>query len=87
MLREFEEAYKKLLAQLPLTTEGVEKTPVRAAKALADMCSGYTMNIKKEINGGIFPHRGETWVSVNDIEICSLCEHHLLPFFGSCFIA
>ena len=82
-----EASYQRILAQLPLTNEGVEKTPARAAKAMLDLCAGYHMDIAKEINGGIFPHPGETWISVKDIEICSLCEHHLLPFFGSVFIA
>ena len=87
MLEEIETSYKRILQQLPLTTEGVQKTPLRAAKAMLDMCSGYSMDISKEINGGIFPHPGETWISVKDIELCSLCEHHLLPFFGTAFIA
>lgn len=87
MQKALETSYQQILAQLPLTNEGVEKTPARAAKAMIDLCSGYSMNIAKEINGGIFPHPGETWISVKDIEICSLCEHHLLPFFGSVFIA
>lgn len=87
MHKAIEASYQSILSQLPLTNEEVDKTPARAARAMMDLCSGYRMNIAKEINGGIFPHPGETWISVKDIEICSLCEHHLLPFFGSVFIA
>lgn len=85
--KKLEEAYELILNNLPLKEEGVERTPQRAAKALVQLCSGYFLTPQEVIGKGIFPYSGEGVVHVRDIQICSLCEHHILPFIGTCSIA
>lgn len=62
--------------------EGLLKTPVRAAKALLDATSGYTADADALAKKAIFSHTGNGMVLVRNIEFYSLCEHHILPFFG-----
>lgn len=62
--------------------EGLLKTPVRAAKALIDVTSGYTADAEAMARKAIFSHDGTGMILVRDIEFYSLCEHHILPFFG-----
>lgn len=62
--------------------EGLKKTPIRAAKALLDATAGYTLDAKDIMQKAIFSHNGSQMVVVKDIEFYSLCEHHILPFFG-----
>jgi GTP cyclohydrolase I len=81
-----EEAYKVILSSLPLTEEGVDRTPLRATKALFDLTKGYHETLEGVIGHGVFPYNGSGIVHVKGLEICSLCEHHLLPFIGSCSI-
>src|SRR5579864_7426054 len=64
------------------TREGLIRTPDRAEKALRFLTSGYEMDINKIINGALFTHVCDEMVVVKDIEFFSMCEHHLLPFFG-----
>lgn len=66
--------------------EGLVKTPARVAKALAYLTSGYRTDISKLINGAIFTQTTNSMVIVKNIEVYSLCEHHMLPFFGRCHI-
>lgn len=66
--------------------EGLADTPVRVAKALAFLTSGYRKNAEEEINGAVFSTGSNDMVIVRDIEVYSLCEHHMLPFFGRCHI-
>ena len=62
--------------------EGLQKTPQRAAKAYEFMMQGYKKNLKEIVNGAIFKSDTDEMVIVKDIEMYSMCEHHLLPFFG-----
>ena len=67
--------------------EGLVRTPDRAEKALRFLTSGYEMDIKKIVNGALFTHPCDEMVIVKDIEFFSMCEHHLLPFFGKVHVA
>lgn len=67
--------------------EGLKKTPSRVARALAEITSGYTTDIDKLLNGAFFKADYKEMVMVRDISFHSLCEHHMLPFFGTAHIA
>ncbi|MEK6807217.1 MAG: GTP cyclohydrolase I FolE [Pseudomonadota bacterium] len=67
--------------------EGLRRTPERAAKSLEFLTQGYTQNLKAIVNGAIFKSSNDQMVIVRDIELYSLCEHHLLPFIGRCHVA
>lgn len=68
------------------TREGLRDTPRRVAQSYAFLTSGYRMDPKKLINNAIFNEECNHMIIVRDIEIYSLCEHHMLPFFGRCHI-
>ena len=75
------EAILRLVGEDP-TREGLLKTPVRAAKALLDITSGYRQDPMRIARQAVFEHAGSKMVIVKDIEFYSMCEHHILPFFG-----
>ncbi|MCL4403039.1 MAG: GTP cyclohydrolase I FolE [Acidobacteria bacterium] len=67
--------------------EGLVRTPERVDKALRFLTSGYRTDVKKLVNGALFTVKYDEMVIVKDIEFFSLCEHHLLPFFGKVHVA
>ena len=70
-----------------LDRDGLKRTPGRAARALEFMTRGYREDIDKVVNNAIFEADSNEMVLVKNIEMYSLCEHHLLPFFGKCHAA
>ncbi len=76
----------ELLGEQP-GREGLKGTPQRAAKAIAHLTRGYQQNLSDVVNGAIFDSENDQMVIVKDIELYSMCEHHLLPFVGKCHIA
>ncbi len=70
-----------------VTREGLLKTPERYSKAMRELCSGYQLTAKDAVGEGIFSSEGQGLISVKDIEFFSLCEHHILPFWGHASVA
>jgi GTP cyclohydrolase I len=66
--------------------EGLIKTPIRAARSFAFLTQGYKKNVDDIVNGAIFPSDNDEMVIVKNIEMYSLCEHHILPFFGKAHV-
>jgi len=67
--------------------EGLRQTPQRVEKALRFLTSGYRADIRKIVNGALFEVKYDEMVIVKDIEFFSMCEHHMLPFFGKMHVA
>jgi GTP cyclohydrolase I len=80
---------RQLLAELgeDPTREGLVNTPKRVEKALRFLTGGYDANVDEVLNGALFTVDYSEMVIVKDIDFYSLCEHHLLPFFGKCHVA
>jgi len=70
-----------------LDREGLAKTPERAAKAIAYLCRGYDLELTTVVNEAVFTSDNDDMVIVKDIELYSLCEHHMLPFIGRAHVA
>ncbi|MFP4472761.1 MAG: GTP cyclohydrolase I FolE [Candidatus Omnitrophota bacterium] len=83
-----EEYYRSLLEYIgeDPAREGLKDTPRRAAEAFAYLTKGYKADLDKIVNKAIFETSNDQMVIVKDIELYSLCEHHLLPFFGKCHV-
>ena len=69
------------------TREGLVKTPERVARSMEYLTSGYRTNVDDVLNGALFSVDYNEMVIVRDIDFYSLCEHHMLPFFGKCHVA
>ena len=67
--------------------EGLRDTPLRAAKAMQYLCHGYEQSVEEIINGALFASDNDEMVIVDNIELYSLCEHHMLPFIGKAHVA
>ncbi len=80
--------YKNLIVNIgeDVSREGLVKTPARAAKAFQFITRGYEQNIDDVVNNAIFESENDDMVIVKDIEMYSMCEHHLLPFIGKCHV-
>ena len=85
---ELEGLFTKILESLGEDTsrQGLVRTPHRAAKALEFLTSGYHQNVDEILNGAIFDEDYDEMVIVKEIEFYSLCEHHILPFWGKCHV-
>jgi len=83
------DAYRELLQGIGEDTdrEGLRRTPDRAARALEFLTQGYRQNLDEIINGAVFESGASEIILVKDIELYSLCEHHLLPFIGRAHVA
>ena len=83
-----EEFYRSLIKNIgeDVSREGLKDTPKRAAKAFEYLTKGYKENINAVVNNAIFESDNDEMIIVKDIEMYSLCEHHLLPFFGKCHV-
>lgn len=84
-----ETAYSEIISAIgeDLTRPGLRDTPLRAAKAIQFLTRGYQQNIDDVINNAMFPSDSEEMVIVKNIELYSMCEHHMLPFIGKCHVA
>lgn len=85
---EFESLVQQMLLRLgeEPRREGLVRTPLRVAKAMDFLTSGYQMKVDEVLNGALFADDGQDMVIVKDIEFYSLCEHHMLPFFGKAHV-
>jgi len=83
------ELYRSILQGVgeDVSREGLLKTPLRAATAMSFMTQGYRQDLKTILNGAIFEEENNQMVLLRDIEFYSMCEHHMLPFFGKCHVA
>ncbi|ENV46612.1 GTP cyclohydrolase I [Acinetobacter brisouii CIP 110357] len=84
-----QQSYEKILTAVgeDLQRPGLKDTPVRAARAFSYLTSGYNQTLEEVTNNAVFPSENREMVLVKNIEFYSLCEHHLLPFYGRVHIA
>ena len=81
--------FRKIIEELgeDLQRDGLQKTPQRAAKAFQFLTHGYQQSLEAIVNGALFETDNDEMILVKNIELYSLCEHHLLPFIGKCHVA
>lgn len=83
-----ENSFRKILEEIgeDINREGLVDTPKRAAKAFEFLTKGYKEDVESIVNNAVFETDNDEMIIVKDIELYSLCEHHMLPFFGKCHI-
>ncbi len=84
-----EQHFRKIIEVVgeDLSRDGLKNTPQRAAKAFEFLTQGYHQSLDNIVNGALFESDNDEMIIVKDIELYSLCEHHLLPFIGKCHVA
>lgn len=84
-----EKHFEKIIQAIgeDINREGLRDTPKRAAEALKFLTHGYDQSLEKIVNGALFETDNDEMIIIKDIELYSLCEHHLLPFVGKCHVA
>jgi GTP cyclohydrolase I len=88
-LEDLTQNYHDIIANLGENPQrdGLKGTPLRAAKAMQFLCRGYDQSLEEIVNGALFDSTNDEMVNVKDIELYSLCEHHMLPFIGKAHVA